>query len=76
MQSDGIDLVIGIPLKFGIGYGLIPEGRVCTWGGTGGSMVIIDVDRHITFAYVMNRMAPAAVIATALAERVKDIVNR
>ena len=38
--------------------------------------MIIDVDRRITFAYVMNKMAPAAVIAPPLAERVKDIVNR
>ncbi len=76
MQFNGIDLVIGIPLKFGVGYSLVPEGRVCAWGGTGGSTVIIDVDRRITFAYVMNKIAPAAVIAAALAERVKDIVNR
>jgi CubicO group peptidase (beta-lactamase class C family) len=76
-QSDGIDLVIGIPLKFGVGYSLYPtEGRVCAWGGTGGSTVIIDVDRRITFAYVMNKMAPAAVIAPALAQRVADIVKR
>ena len=77
VQSDGIDLVIGIPLKFGVGYSLLPEGRVCAWGGTGGSTVIIDVDRRITFAYVMNKMAPGGgTIAAALGERVKDIVNR
>src|SRR5271166_5442692 len=77
VQSNGIDLVIGIPFKFGVGYGLYPEGRVCAWGGTGGSCVIIDVDRRITFAYVMNKMAPGGgTIAPALAERVKDIVNR
>jgi CubicO group peptidase (beta-lactamase class C family) len=76
VQSNGIDLVIGIPLKFGVGYSLGPEGRVCSWGGTGGSTVIIDVDRRITFAYVMNKMATAAVIAPALAERLKDIVTR
>ena len=70
------DLVLGMPFKFGVGYSLAPEGRVCSWGGTGGSTVIIDADRRITFAYVMNRMAPAAVIAPALAERLKDIVNR
>jgi CubicO group peptidase (beta-lactamase class C family) len=75
VQSDGIDLVIGAPYKFGIGYGLFPGGRVCGWGGTGGSTVIIDVDRRITFAYVMNKMAPAAVIARALAERVTEIVK-
>jgi hypothetical protein len=51
VQSNGIDLVIGIPLKFGVGYSLGPVGRVCSWGGTGGSTVIIDVDRRITFAY-------------------------
>ena len=78
VQSDGIDLVIGIPVKQGVGYGLLPEGRVCYWGGTGGSLVVIDVDRRITFAYVMNKMAQGggAPIAAALGERVKDIVNR
>ena len=77
VQSNGIDLVIGIPLKIGIGYSLLPEGRVCCWGGTGGSLVVIDVDRRITFAYVMNKMAPGGgTIAAALGERVKDIVNR
>ena len=76
VQSNGIDLVIGTPLKFGIGYSLVTEGRVCAWGGWGGSTVIIDVDRRITFAYVMNKMAPAAVIAPALAERVAEIVKR
>lgn len=76
VQSNGIDLVLGFPVKWGIGYSLPAEGRVCAWGGTGGSTVIIDVDRRITFAYVMNKMAPAAVIAPALAERVKDIVTR
>lgn len=78
VQSDGIDLVIGIPFKAGVGYSLLPEGRVCCWGGTGGSLVITDVDRRITFAYVMNRMARGggAPIAAALGERVKAIVNR
>ena len=49
VQSNGIDLVIGTPLKFGVGYSLVAEGRVCAWGGMGGSTVIIDVDRRITF---------------------------
>ena len=77
VQFNGTDLVIGIPIKWGVGYGLAPEGRVCSWGGAGGSMVIIDVDRRMTFAYVMNKMAPGGgTIAAALAERVKEIVNR
>ena len=74
VQSDGIDLVIGIPLKRGVGYSLLPEGRVCFGAGTGGSIVIADVDRRITFAYVMNKMASGA-IAAALGERVGEIVK-
>lgn len=66
-QSYGPDLCIGIPIRFGIGMGIrgngdaiidswIPEGRVCFWGGWGGSMVINDVDRHMTIGYAMNKM--------------------
>jgi CubicO group peptidase (beta-lactamase class C family) len=87
VQSHTIDLVMGIPIKFGIGYGLLPmalvlpflpEGRLCAWGGWGGSLVIADVDRRMTVAYVMNKMAPGAPgpIVEALVERVYDIVNR
>ncbi|MDW4573545.1 serine hydrolase domain-containing protein [Microbacterium sp. M3] len=62
---DGIDLVLGLPLTWGLGWGLrhplstsyIPEGRVAFWGGWGGSLVTADVDRGVTFAYVMNRMS-------------------
>ena len=77
-QSNGIDLVLGIPIKMGIGYSLLPEGRICCWGGAGGSLVMIDVDRRMTFAYVMNKMAPGMVglIAWELFERAFDIVNR
>jgi CubicO group peptidase (beta-lactamase class C family) len=66
VQADGIDLVLGIPLRFGIGYGLpvaetIPylptDDRICFWGGWGGSVVINDLDRRMTFAFMMNRMA-------------------
>jgi hypothetical protein len=37
-------------------------------------VVIADVDRCITFAYVMNKMASGA-IAAALGQRVADIVK-
>ncbi|MSR14043.1 MAG: class A beta-lactamase-related serine hydrolase [Gammaproteobacteria bacterium] len=64
-QSNGIDLAIGIPLRFGIGYALpdpqtvpyLPNGRVCYWGGWGGSFVVADLDRRLTIAYMMNKMA-------------------
>ena len=64
-QSDGVDLVLGVPFRFGIGYCLgspvvpyVPEGRTFFWGGWGGSMIVMDLDRRLTISYLMNRMAP------------------
>ena len=63
VQSDGMDLVLFQPLRFGIGFGLpskqesqLPDRRIAYWGGWGGSIVLNDVDRGFSFAYVMNRM--------------------
>ncbi|KAF6803772.1 beta-lactamase [Colletotrichum sojae] len=67
-QSYGTDLVLGPVIRFGCGLGLrgngdslvdswTPEGRLCFWGGWGGSLVINDVDRRITIAYAMNKMS-------------------
>lgn len=64
-QSRGIDLVTGMNIRFGVGFALsgkdtdldwLPEGRVCTWGGYGGSIVIMDLDRRLTISYTMNKM--------------------
>ena len=63
-QANGTDLVLGLPLRWGIGYSLpepttfsyVPDGRVALWGGWGGSMIVNDLDHGVTFAYVMNRM--------------------
>ncbi|WP_369395556.1 serine hydrolase domain-containing protein (plasmid) [Streptomyces sp. CG1] len=63
-QSHGIDLVLGIPLRFGMGYALNASNapvrtdglRTCYWGGRGGSLVVNDLDSRMTIAYVMNRM--------------------
>lgn len=63
-QSDGPDLALGIPVRFGLGYALANEadllgvtsGRCCYWGGWGGSIVLNDLDNRITLSYVMNRM--------------------
>jgi CubicO group peptidase (beta-lactamase class C family) len=68
-QSHGVDLVLGVPLRFGIGYALpetetvpyAPQGRSCYWGGWGGSVIIADLDRRITISYMMNRMAPGII---------------
>ena len=62
-QSNGTDLVLGIPIRFGLGYGLQtdlvpinPSGRGCFWGGYGGSVIVVDMERRATFAYMMNKM--------------------
>jgi CubicO group peptidase (beta-lactamase class C family) len=60
-QADGTDLVLGIPLRMGMGYGLssdlVPIGpRACFWGGYGGSLIVIDQQSGLTVSYVMNRM--------------------
>ena len=65
-QSNGIDHVLAVPLRMGVGFGLpepatfpmIPEGRICFWGGWGGSAAVMNPDRGATFAYVMNKMGP------------------
>ncbi|MEU8824766.1 serine hydrolase domain-containing protein [Streptomyces sp. NPDC048636] len=68
-QSNGVDLVLGVPLRFGIGFALpetetvpyVPQGRVCYWGGWGGSMIIADLDRRMTISYTMNKMSPGII---------------
>lgn len=73
IQADGVDLVLGIPITFGVGFALsgksthqsfswIPKGRVCFWGGWGGSVVICDLERKITVSYVMNKMRATSAI--------------
>ncbi len=60
-QANGTDLVLGVPIRFGMGYGLagelMPIGpRSCYWGGYGGSVVVMDQETQLTVAYMMNRM--------------------
>jgi CubicO group peptidase (beta-lactamase class C family) len=61
-QVEGTDLVLGIPVRFGLGYGLsgpmspaLNESSMF-WGGYGGSIVLIDMQNRLTIAYAMNRM--------------------
>ncbi|WP_181778793.1 serine hydrolase domain-containing protein [Pseudonocardia pini] len=68
-QANGVDVVLGMPLRWGTGYALplpasvpaVPEGRICFWGGWGGSFGLMDLDRRLTFTYVMNRMGPGLI---------------
>ncbi len=76
LQHRGVDLVLGVPLNMGLGWALpapevvpyVPSGRVCFWGGWGGSMVINDAERRVTLAYMMNRMAPGIIGGPVIAQ--------
>ena len=63
LQIEGTDLILGTPVRFGMGFGLaggmvpLPSPNSFFWGGYGGSLVIIDMDARTTFGYAMNRMA-------------------
>jgi len=81
VQADGVDLVLGVPFRMGIGFGLspsaavpyLPAGRVAFWGGWGGSMIVMDLDRRVTTSYMMNRMAPG-IVGSPRAEAYLDAV--
>jgi CubicO group peptidase (beta-lactamase class C family) len=62
-QSYGKDLVLSMPMRFGLGFGLQskefplgPNQRILWWGGWGGSTCIMDLEAKISIAYVMNKM--------------------
>ena len=58
----------GHPVRRGLGFGLpqletfpfVPEGKICFWGGWGGSWETMNPDHRATAAYVMNKMARAS----------------
>jgi CubicO group peptidase (beta-lactamase class C family) len=63
-QAAGKDKVMGVPMRYGMGFGLIdpatfplsPNERSFFWGGWGGSIAVTDLDARMSVAYVMNRM--------------------
>jgi CubicO group peptidase (beta-lactamase class C family) len=62
-QGRFTDLVLGVPLEFGLGFGISgpehhygPNPAAFGHDGFGGSAVGADPERGVAFAYVMNRM--------------------
>ncbi|KAI1265422.1 beta-lactamase [Xylariaceae sp. FL1019] len=70
-QYQGPDATVLAPIRYGIGYSLrgttegqtqslidpfVPVGKICYWGGWGGSINIMDLDRKLTITYAMNKM--------------------
>ena len=61
-QTDGVDLCLGIPVRWGLGFATqtplfanARRHRVAYWAGNGGSLAMVDVDARASFAFVMNR---------------------
>ncbi|WP_203902225.1 serine hydrolase domain-containing protein [Virgisporangium aliadipatigenens] len=63
VQVDGTDLVLGMPMRFGIGFavsgqgGMLPHPNTLYWGGRGGAFAVADLDTRTAMAYTMNRMS-------------------
>ncbi|KAJ5082240.1 hypothetical protein N7532_011283 [Penicillium argentinense] len=85
-QVSGVDAVLFMYLRFGLGVALpapqslpwIPEGRLCFWGGWGGSFVIMDLERRMTIAYSMNKMQNVSLgneCTIAYVEDIYKVVN-
>jgi CubicO group peptidase (beta-lactamase class C family) len=67
IESEGVDQVLGIPMRWGLGYtlegpttnqtyeGRFAGHRILVWGGSGGSIALSDLDLRMTVAFVMNR---------------------
>jgi CubicO group peptidase (beta-lactamase class C family) len=69
LQVEGPDLIMPFPARFGLGYALpgtgiplqFPSPNIAFWGGHGGSFVVADFDRRMSFGYAMNKMGPSTV---------------
>jgi CubicO group peptidase (beta-lactamase class C family) len=63
LQAEGNDLILGVPVRYGLGFALAgsllptPSQNSLFWGGYGGSFAIVDLDARTSFAYVMNLLA-------------------
>jgi CubicO group peptidase (beta-lactamase class C family) len=83
-QTRGVDGFNGMYIRWGTGLALrgdgetaldewLPPGRICLWGGWGGSLGIMDLDRKITISYVMNKMRLETPATPPAKEYIKEI---
>lgn len=65
VQIDDVDQVLMTRLRRGLGFALtvadtaegVPASdRIAFWGGWGGSLIFMDLERRMTFSYTMNKM--------------------
>ena len=79
-QTDGIDQVLMVRLRHGLGFGLqlgeafTTEPGQMFWGGWGGSLAAVDLNARMSVAYVMNRM-DADLMGDIRGRRIVDAVR-
>lgn len=81
-QANGVDMVLAMPARWGIGFALphpeavpdMPNEKICYWGGWGGSMAVMNPDRRTTFAYVMNKMGQVTAAGTERTRRYTRLI--
>ena len=59
------------------GVPFVRGAKTCFWGGWGGSMIVMDTERQVTFSYVMNQMQPGTIgsaVAAQYCEAVADVL--
>lgn len=82
-QSNGIDLALGVPLRFGIGFVLpqletvpyIHDEKIRCRGGWGGPLIVMHPESGMTFSYMMNRMGER-IIGSDRAEHYRGRLRR
>jgi CubicO group peptidase (beta-lactamase class C family) len=62
-QCSGKDLVLGVPIRYGLGFGLnsketpiSPNPRTFFGSGFGGSKLVMDLDARLSWAYAPNKL--------------------
>jgi CubicO group peptidase (beta-lactamase class C family) len=73
-ESNGLDAVLGVPMRFGLGYRLTqpaapygPNPRTFGHTGAGGSFGCADPDARIGFGYTMNQMGSQVLLDSRVA---------
>jgi len=81
-QSYSKDLVLYMPIRFGLGWGLQnkelpigPNPNLFYWGGYGGSIVIVDLDAKMSICYVMNKMLSTLTVERRSTKLIDAIYN-
>src|SRR5262249_35700715 len=57
-EEQGVDSLLGVPVRWGLGYALF--GSSYGWGGWGGSIVMVDPGERMAGGYVTNQMREPA----------------